>query len=66
MVDTIPTDNTVKTFDSRDQAALLAAELIANARQEVCFFGPIIDPVLLDNEIVIARLSEFARRSQRT
>ena len=66
MVDTIPTDTTVKTFDSRDQSALLAAELIGQARQEVCFFGPIIDPVLLDNDTVISSLSEFARRSQRT
>lgn len=66
MTDTIPTDTTVTSFDSRDQAASLAADLIASARQEICFFGPIIDPVLLDNDNVIAKLSEFARRSQRT
>jgi hypothetical protein len=66
MADTIPTDNIVITFDSRDQAALLTAELIEAARQEICFFGPNIDPVLLDNDAVISKLSEFARRSQRT
>jgi hypothetical protein len=66
MTDAIPTDNKVKTFNSRDQAALLAAELIESARQEICFFGPNIDPVLLDNDAVISQISEFARRSQRT
>lgn len=66
MTDMIPTDTTVTSFDSRDQAALLAAELIGSARQEICFFGPLIDPVLLDNDNVITKLSEFARRSQRT
>jgi hypothetical protein len=66
MTDTIPTDNTVMTFDSRDQAASFAEQLIDSARQEICFFGPIIDPVLLDNDAVISKISEFARRSQRT
>jgi hypothetical protein len=66
MTDTIPTDNTVMTFDSRDQAVLLAEQLIDSARHEICFFGPIIDPVLLDNDAVISKLSEFARRSQHT
>lgn len=66
MTDAIPTDTRVMTFDSRDQAALLTAELIETARQEICFFGPIIDPVLFDNDAVSSQLSEFARRSQRT
>lgn len=66
MTDVIPTDSKVMTFDSRDQAATLASELIDTARQEICFFGPVIDPVLFDNDVAISKLSEFARRSQRT
>lgn len=66
MSDTIPTEDSLITFDSRDQAAELTLELIEMAHQEVCFFGPIIDPVLLDNDRVIDKLSEFARRSPRT
>ncbi len=62
----IPTDDKHIAFDSRDQAASLALELIAEARQEICFFGPTIDKVLLDNDAVIEKLSEFARRSPRT
>lgn len=66
MTETIPTDNTVMTFDSRDQAVLLAEQLFDSAHQEICFFGPTIDPVLFDNDSIISKLSEFARRSQRT
>lgn len=61
-----PTDDNLIAFDSREQAARLALELIQGARREICFFGPQIDPVLLDNEAVIETLSEFARRSPRT
>lgn len=61
------TDNdTLLRFDSRDQAAKLALELINRARHEICFFGPLIDPVLFDNESAYEALSEFARRSPRT
>lgn len=66
MSEQIPTDDNHFTFDSRDQAAQLALALIEAAHQEICFFGPIIDPVLLDNDAVIDQLSEFARRSPRT
>lgn len=68
MTDTIPTDddNKLITFDSREQAARLALELIEQARQEICIFGPLIDPVLFDNDAVIDKLSEFGRRSPRT
>ncbi|WP_438970058.1 hypothetical protein [Methylophaga sp.] len=66
MSDQIPTYVYPVTFDSRDQAAAIALDLIKQARHEICFFGPLIDPVLLDNEAVIEQLSEFARRSART
>lgn len=61
-----PTDDNLIAFDSREQAAQLALELIQSARREICFFGPKIDPVLFDNEAVIDSLSEFSRRSPRT
>lgn len=66
MTETIPTDNRIMTFDSRDQAVSLTEQLVESARQEICFFGPNIDPVLFDNESVIRKLSDFSRRSQRT
>lgn len=66
MVEIIPTDDGIIFFDSRDHAAQVALELIKHARQEICFFGPLIDPVLFDNELVIEQLSEFARRSPRS
>lgn len=66
MTDMILTDDEMVAFDSRDHAAQITSELIDLARQEICIFGPIIDPVLFDNEVTIAKLSEFARRSQRT
>jgi hypothetical protein len=66
MADLTPTDDNTVAFDSRDQAAALMLKLIAKASQEICFFGPTIDPVLFDNEAVIEQLSEFARRSPRT
>ncbi len=68
MSDTIPTadNDTLLRFDSRDQAAKLALELINQARHEICFFGPLIDPVLFDNDSAAQALSEFARRSPRT
>lgn len=68
MTEHIPTaeNNTLLHFDSRDQAAKLALELINEARHEICFFGPMIDPVLFDNDAAAAALSEFARRSPRT
>jgi len=61
-----PTDDGIIFFDSRDHAAQLALELIKHAHQEICFFGPLIDPVLFDNELVIAQLSKFCRRSPRS
>jgi len=66
MAEGIPTDDTLLSFDSREQAAQLTAELVDLAQHEICFFGPSIDPVLFDNEIIIDKLSEFARRSART
>lgn len=60
------TDDNLIRFDSREQAARLALELIQNARREICFFGPHIDPVLLDNSEVIEALSAFSRHSRRT
>lgn len=68
MTEQIPTaeNDTLLRFDSRDQAEQLALELINQARHEVCFFGPLIDPVLFDNEAAAVALSEFARRSPRT
>lgn len=66
MSEQIPTNDNTVAFDSRDQAAQLALDLIKQAKHEICFFGPLIDPVLLDNDEVIAELSEFARRSART
>ncbi|MEC9313383.1 MAG: hypothetical protein VYB22_00740, partial [Pseudomonadota bacterium] len=68
MTEQIPTtdNDTLLRFDSRDQAAKLALELINQARHEICFFGPLIDPVLFDNESAYEALSEFARRSPRT
>jgi hypothetical protein len=68
MTENIPTEDngTLLTFDSRDQAAKLALDLINEARQEICFFGPLIDPVLFDNDAAAEKLSEFARRSPRT
>lgn len=58
-------DNLIR-FDSREQAARLALELIQSARREICFFGPQIDPVLFDNHEVIEAISAFSRQSQRT
>lgn len=68
MIENIPTDgnDTLLTFDSREQAAKLALDLINEARLEICFFGPLIDPVLFDNDLAAEKLSEFARRSPRT
>lgn len=55
-----------QTFDSREQAKLVVCELIANARREINFFGSNLDHTLFDNTEVIGKLSEFARRNQRT
>lgn len=66
MVEHTPTDEGIIFFDSRDHAAQVALELIKHARQEICFFGPLIDPVLFDNELAIEQLSEFSRRSPRS
>jgi len=66
MTEQLPTDDNAIAFDSRDHAEQLALELIQQARQEICFFGPLIDPVLLDNDSVIEHLSEFSRRSARS
>jgi hypothetical protein len=68
MIARTPTDDTdnLVTFDSREQAGQLALALIEQARQEICFFGPIIDPVLLGSDTAVAKLSEFVRRSSRT
>jgi hypothetical protein len=60
------TDDNLIRFDSREQAARLALELIQNARREICFFGPQIDPALLDNSEVIEAISAFCRHSRRT
>lgn len=67
-METSPTDDTgtLVTFDSREYAAELAVELIEQARQEICFFGPVIDPVLLGSEKAVTGLSDFVRRSSRT
>ena len=65
MTETSPTDDNTITFDSRDQAALLAQELIDLASQEICIFGPIIDHVLYDDASLVNKLSEFVRRSPR-
>lgn len=62
------TDNSQQLvgFDSREQAAELCLQLIEQARREICFFGPSLDPVLFDNNAVVKSISEFARRSQRS
>lgn len=66
MSEPIPTDDSLQFFDSRDQAAALALSLISEARREICIFGTLIDPVLYDNDAVVAELSAFARRSPRS
>lgn len=66
MTSGLPTDDNLVAFDSREQAASLALELINSAGREICFFGPQLDPVLFDHDSVIEALSQFARRSDRT
>lgn len=66
MTEPFPTDDNTVTFDSREHAEQHALKLIQQAHQEICFFGPLIDPVLLDNDPVIEQISEFARHSTRS
>lgn len=66
MSENIPTVTELLSFDSRDQLGQIMAELIDLAEHEICFFGPNLDPVLFDEQTVIDKLSEFARRSPRT
>lgn len=61
-----PTLNETIQFDSREQAKSLALQLCQQAKQEICFFGNTLDPILFDNTDFIAALSEFSRRSHRT
>jgi hypothetical protein len=58
--------NLIKKFDSREQAKYVVSDLISNARREISFFGNNLDHILFDNTEVIEKLSEFARRNQRT
>lgn len=65
MTEQLSTENNTVTFDNREHAEQLALELIQQAQQEICFFGPLIDPVLLDNDAIIEQMSAFARHSAR-
>lgn len=66
MAEQLTTEDTLISFDSRELAASLTLELIKQARQQICFFGPNIDSVLFDHVEVVERLSQFARSSHRT
>lgn len=60
-----PTDDTAISFDSREYARQYTIELIESAKQEICFFGPELDSVLFNNQIVIDKLVTFINQSQR-
>ncbi len=65
MSENIPTDDQTIPFDSREYASQYTIELIESARQEICFFGPELDSVLFNNQIVIDKLIAFINQSQR-
>lgn len=48
-------------FDSREQCLFYTLELLQLARRQICFFGPILDPVLLDEPDIIDVLTRFSR-----
>ncbi len=52
-------------FSSREQASIIALELIQSAKREICFFGSNIDHTLFDNKEAIEALSIFARSNHR-
>lgn len=66
MSEQAPSAGETRNFDSRTEAAEQALALIRGARQEICFFGPSIDPVLFDSDEVAEAISSLARRSPRT
>ena len=59
MIEAIPTDDTAIPFDSREYASQYTIELIESARQEICFFGPELDSVLFNNQMLIDKLITF-------
>ena len=65
MIEAIPTDDTAIPFGSREYASQYTIELIESARQEICFFGPELDSVLFNNQMVIDKLITFINQSQR-
>lgn len=68
MAITTSTDKQKQTilFDSREHYKSLGIELLRRAKKQICFFGKNIDSTLFDDPEVLAYLSEFARRSDKT
>jgi hypothetical protein len=68
MTDSLSTEQAehIIHFDSREQASLLALELVQQAKREIAYFGPNIDAVLFDHPDTIDCISAFARSSDKS
>ncbi|HEC73753.1 MAG TPA: hypothetical protein ENI26_05195 [Methylophaga aminisulfidivorans] len=66
MAEKIPTVDTKIILDSRDQAKKNVQALIQSARQEIIFFGPMLDDIMFNNDDCIQQLTQFLTQSQRT
>lgn len=53
-------------FDSREHCRSLVLELLQRAKRQICFFGPMLDAVLLDDPSIIELLSDFVRSNDKT
>jgi hypothetical protein len=63
--ETAPIEQT-QTFDSRSLTADFTQQLFEQAERDICFFGPRLDPYLFEQQTVIQRISEIARRHPKT